>query len=60
LLNHEITHDTVMKRRLLHRFPLLEGQRENGPAMPPFSDIPVHFILLALCLLVVVGYSVAL
>jgi len=49
-----------MKRRLLHRFPLLEGQRGNGPAMPPFSDIPVHFILLALCLLVVVGYSVAL
>jgi len=34
-----------------------KGRGGNGPAMPPFCGVPVHIILHALSLLVVVGYT---
>ena len=41
--------------------PHFRKDREgNAPAMPPFSGVPVHIILHALCLLVVEGYNVSL
>jgi len=40
--------------------PFMKGQRGNAPAMPPFSGVPVHIILHALCLLVVVSCKVSL
>ena len=36
---------------------LLKGQRDECPAMPPPSGVPVHIDLHALSLLVVVGYN---
>jgi len=40
--------------------PFLKGQEGKGPAMPPFSGVPVHIILYALSLLVVVSCKVSL
>jgi len=38
----------------------LKDSGRNTPAMPPLPGVPVHIILHALSLLVVVGYNVSL
>jgi len=50
----------MTKRQLRPVAPLLKGQRGNALAMPPFSGVPVHIILHALSLLVVVSRNVSL
>jgi len=50
----------MMKRHIRPVAPLLKGQRGNALAMPPFSGVPVHFILHELSLLAVVQCVTAL